>query len=836
LRTEKRKLGHVQRLATGALLLGALFGARPVLAAPAGTECADKSAVNCFQDEVYFLDGNLMVMRAADATAAPAAVPLVACKATMDGMPDATDCYLGGPADAFKADALGLTVQAALEQMKTAAPTLPAWDEVVVFYTDFGPKTQPGPLFFRMKNTAGAFVNRVTNIGLGEAAEPDADKPYVGIIDGGNLKTIGATPGAGSYSPCGKLPRPLAAPPAASDQAAGALCAPGVYNYFDALAQATAAIYGPHLPDVMVGGKSVALVTPPLIKGALVQEKDVDDGTGVITKKILSKFPDGGLSVDGWNALLDTGGSLLGGNTWRQTSTGIFEAAAPPPFFGAAAPDSARRALRFQPLDLYLLGFAPEAEVGPLRAFTGATAADFYLPASSSKLSSIAGPGMGVRTGGVQLRGRNGLSTSVSLADIQTAAGGARTPDAASAPQVVRQLWIVVTKPTAVRDAAWQAALAKDPAASKEEFDKAQTKEAETERANAQKMRRAYNQYFYLATGYRGRVLTTSEGNVSDLAYWEFADAVDDTAAFTATGLQVELRGPEVVPGGAGALQSVLRVTSTPGATGTLTFNAASLPLRIQSAQSLPLPNNVFTVRMRLPKDPALARRVKARLVLTREGGEFATDVPSNPEAFLVPDGRFHNYTVLLSKLPGVGPNSDPMSKEPLVSNPDDNAAYVGQTYTGLTFTPSNVPLNSIEIESLRVGNYADVAEKDKDCGGVLRPDGLVGDGDNCPGAYNADQSDSDNDGVGDACEDFDGDGVPNACDNCGTLANRRQQDADRDGKGDACDSNYEAPSNLATCALGSTAVPSSSAGAALSLWLGALALVALPWRRRTRR
>ena len=48
---------------------------------------------------------------------------------------------------------------------------------------------------------------------------------------------------------------------------------------------------------------------------------------------------------------------------------------------------------------------------------------------------------------------------------------------------------------------------------------------------------------------------------------------------------------------------------------------------------------------------------------------------------------------------------------------------------------------------------------------------------------------DSDNDGIGDACEagDIDGDGVPNDTDNC-PLVEVMQDDNDEDGVGDACD------------------------------------------------
>jgi hypothetical protein len=69
--------------------------------------------------------------------------------------------------------------------------------------------------------------------------------------------------------------------------------------------------------------------------------------------------------------------------------------------------------------------------------------------------------------------------------------------------------------------------------------------------------------------------------------------------------------------------------------------------------------------------------------------------------------------------------------------------------------------------------------------------DGVANANDNCPDKSNANQSDIDNDGIGDLCDDDrDGDGIPNATDNCPNAANADQADRDGDGLGDICDPN----------------------------------------------
>lgn len=87
-------------------------------------------------------------------------------------------------------------------------------------------------------------------------------------------------------------------------------------------------------------------------------------------------------------------------------------------------------------------------------------------------------------------------------------------------------------------------------------------------------------------------------------------------------------------------------------------------------------------------------------------------------------------------------------------------------------------------------------------------PDGIPDVIDNCPNHYNPTQTDSNGNGVGDACEttvDTDADGIPDTTDNCPTISNTAQIDTDVDGVGDACDNcpNVANPSQADTDADG---------------------------------
>ena len=94
----------------------------------------------------------------------------------------------------------------------------------------------------------------------------------------------------------------------------------------------------------------------------------------------------------------------------------------------------------------------------------------------------------------------------------------------------------------------------------------------------------------------------------------------------------------------------------------------------------------------------------------------------------------------------------------------------------------------------------------------VLAPDsdgdGVRDDVDNCRTVPNADQEDTDQDLIGDACDDddIDGDGVLDHLDNCLSFPNLEQRDRDGDGVGNVCD-------ELNIVALGDSYISGEGAG-----------------------
>jgi len=485
---------------------------------------------------------------------------------------------------------------------------------------------------------------------------------------------------------------------------------------------------------------------------------------------------------------------------------------------------SGSQILRFQPLDLYAMGMLPRGALPEkFRYFGNLTAANVYRDGRANAptgFDATAGPQMGLRTGLVLRPGGAEGGTWVNTADIIMASGGDRDPAYGAANPYIKQLWIVVSKP-----AMYTEQDPKDP------------NDLQIKRANGLQhldvvgaWRHQFAAYFYMLTGYRGRVINTFDG-ADDNAYFEFGvKNEEDKNAFAANGATFDVLGWEQENPNSPEQKTVMRFTSAPGGSG-VSYTGKAPALRIVGDQAASrVPVNAVTVKMRVPVGSAKG----AAASLTLGAGE-AIRIPAAP-ATLVPDGKWHTYVAPL---------------------PD--GAKMG-TYDTFSFSPSDKDGTGIEVEFIRIANASTkdadkIGQKCGECGKLAggakmkctaqcagkddtfitqvdQADGWVDAEDNCPAVYNPFQEDGNDDGIGDACEDFDADGVVNAWDNCPTTTNSRQVDKDGNGVGDVCDGAQVPPCFLKPDSL---AGPAGTGPGALLGVLLAGAVGMLIYRRRRR-
>ena len=117
----------------------------------------------------------------------------------------------------------------------------------------------------------------------------------------------------------------------------------------------------------------------------------------------------------------------------------------------------------------------------------------------------------------------------------------------------------------------------------------------------------------------------------------------------------------------------------------------------------------------------------------------------------------------------------------------DDDGDGVEEPIIGTDNCPLIANADQIDTDTDGIGNACDT---DDDADNI--PDGT----DNCPLVSNTDQTDTDGNNIGDACsDDDDADGITDSDDNCPLTSNAEQTDSDTDGTGDACSDDVDGDS-----------------------------------------